>query len=164
MMRIVWYVLTLFMARAVHSQPAPRHPVTAPEAAIYAVLLDAVRPPLSLDTVVVVDSTAWLPAGFAQSWFGRRVDSMPPELPATLDRLTQVKQSTVHLSFGRPVSFVSDTSLRTIFSRGVAGGWAEFRRRYPNQHGYLNVSPVALTADSLDALVYYDLHCGGRCG
>jgi hypothetical protein len=58
---------------------------------------------------------------------------------------------------------LTGAELHEIFSSGP-NGWTEFHRRYPKQRGYLGLSPVAFSADSLDALVYYEYHCGGLCG
>ena len=162
-MRVLCCALLLLIACSRRPEPTPRVEETSPEANVYAALFESVMPPLRPGAIVLVDSTASLPAGFLSSRFAKR-DSMPPELPATLDRLMQAKHPAAKLHFSRPVLFVSDTALSEIFSHGVTGGWNEFRKRYPGQHGFLRVSPVALSADSLDALVYYELRCGGLCG
>jgi hypothetical protein len=47
---------------------------------------------------------------------------------------------------------------------GPRDGWAEFRRRFPAQRGFIRVTPVAYSSDSLDALVYYEFYCGSLCG
>lgn len=159
-MRVLCCALLLVIACSGRPEPTPRVEETSAEANVYAALFESVMPPLRPGAIVVVDSTASLPAGFLSSRFGKR-DSMPPELPATLDRLMQAKHPAAKLHFSRPVLLVPDTTLRAIF---IAGGWTEFRRRYAGQHGFLRVSPVALSADSLDALVYYELRCGGLCG
>lgn len=89
---------------------------------------------------------------------------MPSTLPAALDRLTESRESTTSLSFPWPVYLLPSTTLREMFSRGTTDGWNEFHRRYPRQRGYLTVSPVAMSADTLDALVYYEFRCGRLCG
>jgi len=162
-MRLVCYGVLTLAACAGCANATPDAAAPAPEAAVYAVLLDSVIHYRS-DTVVVLDSTASLPPGEVQSRVGTRVDSMPPTLPAVLDRLTESTQSTARLPFPRPIYLLSNATLREMFSRGIATGWNEFHRRYPRQPGYLTVSPVALSADTLDALAYYEFRCGGLCG
>lgn len=158
-MRLVYYGMLTLAACAGCAKVMPGAVTGAPEAAVYAGLRDSViRYPS--DTVVVIDSTALLPPGAIQSRVGTRVDSMPPTLSAALDRLTESRQSTTSLPFPRPVYLLSKTTLRETFLRGTAGGWNEFHRRYPRQHGYLEVSPIALSTDTLDALVSYAFRCG----
>lgn len=161
-MRLVCYGMLMLAACARSRKDAPSAGAPLPESAVYAVLLDSVIHYPS-DTVVVLDSTAVLPSGLVQLRVGTRIDSMPPTLPAALDRLTGSRQATARLPFPRPVDLVSNTMLREMFSRGITGGWSEFHLRYPRT-GYLKVSPVALSADTLDALVYYEFRCGGMCG
>ena len=41
--------------------------------------------------------------------------------------------------------------------------WASFHRRF-NAGGYLNVSDIVFSPDQNNALVYYEMRCGGLCG
>jgi hypothetical protein len=131
---------------------------------VYAALLDSVYMDSPVpDTLAIGDSTVVVVDGLASSRYAR-ADSVPRGLAFALERLSQTRQATASLPFPRPIYVVTKPTEREIFSHGLRGGWIEFHRRYPNQHGLLRVSPVALSADTVDALVYYEYRCGGLCG
>jgi hypothetical protein len=43
-------------------------------------------------------------------------------------------------------------------------GWTGFHTRYPEAHGYMQLSAVGFDASKMRALVYLSHHCGGLCG
>lgn len=134
-------------------------------AAVYAALLDSVHTRLAPDTLLVADSTLTfrVPTEGLSSWHAL-FDSLPKGLAAALQATSRDKQRSATLPLPRPTQLITSATLREIFAGGISGGWAEFYRRYPRQRNYLRFSPVAFTTDSLDALVYYEYRCGGRCG
>jgi hypothetical protein len=88
--------------------------------------------------------------------------------PITLRRLanlptpTKVRPFEVEL-FPKGTTLASDRAIEAIFSRGIVEGWVAFKRRY-GPGGWLSVSEVLFAPDGLDALVYYEMRCGGACG
>ncbi|MEO9225264.1 MAG: hypothetical protein ABI328_02700 [Gemmatimonadaceae bacterium] len=154
-MRLVYFGLTLLVACA-GRDGIPARVAVAPEAAVYAALLESVAPWLP-DTLVVGDSTLQfrIPRGAVHEW-QTQFDSMPTALPVALERLSRTKQPTAKLPLSRPLNIVTDSILREIFAGDTGGGWTEFYRRYPRQREYMRFSPVALSADTVDALVYYE--------
>ena len=117
------------------------------------------------DTLVVAESTFTfkVPQGSVPSWRAA-FDEIPAALPAALETRSRDKRTSAGLPLPRPIRIVTDAALREIFAPGVGDGWKEFNRRYPRQRTYYQFSPVAFSTDSLDALVYYEYRCGGRCG
>jgi hypothetical protein len=156
----------LFLVGCAHqASPRPTAVEGAPDAGVYAALIASLPMRRVPDTLLLVDSTLQFraPGGGVPQW-RTQFDSIPPELSHGLDALSRSKRASEQLPLPRPVRIVSAAALREIFSLGVRGGWEELHRRYPNQRGYLRFSPVAFSADTLDALVYYESHCGGLCG
>jgi hypothetical protein len=153
-------VILAFAAFIAGIAPMAARPVS-PETAVFAALFDGLGP--LPDTLLFGDSTLrfHLPSDASRSWRAQ-FDSIP-QLPTRLEEISKTRVATASLAFPRPMRVLAGAELREIFSAGPSG-WAEFYRRYPNQRSYLDVSPVAFSADSLDALVYYEHHCGGLCG
>lgn len=137
-------------------------PPVSPETAVYAAVLDGIGMGSLPDTLLFRDSTLQFPAGAVRS-FRDQFDSMSSQLPVRLEEISKTRVATESLALPRPMRVLTGAEFREIFSGGP-GGWAEFNRRYPKQRGFLGLSPVAFSADSLDALVYYEYNCGGRCG
>ena len=161
------FVCALLLLVACARQPSPSVATAdvAPDADVYAALIASIYPRTVPDTLLLGDSTLQfrVPESGDPRW-RTQFDSIPAELPHGLETLSRSRRASVRLALPRPVRTVSAAALREIFSLGVGAGWEEFHRRYPNQRSYLRFSPVAFSADSLDALVYYESHCGGRCG
>jgi hypothetical protein len=68
------------------------------------------------------------------------------------------------LKFGRTMQFVSQPELQAVFAKGVGQGWKSFRAKYPNLHGYQEVSAVGFNSDKTFAILYSAVHCGEVCG
>ncbi|MHB1297506.1 MAG: hypothetical protein ACYC0B_03160 [Gemmatimonadaceae bacterium] len=140
------------------------HSRVSVEADVYAALLDSIGLKPIPDTLLVGDSSLQFraPAGGVASW-RTQFDSIPSELPRRLEVASQSRIPSLALALPRPAKVVTPAELREIFATGP-GGWAEFYRRYPKQRSYIRLSPVAFSDDSLNALVYYEYHCGGLRG
>jgi hypothetical protein len=139
---------------------------TSRVAEVYATLVDSAYTRPTPDTLLVAESTVAFripPVGTRSEW-RRKYDSIPAELPAALAAASRSKRPSSELPLPRPVRFIAHAELTEIFARGVGEGWQEFYRRYPRQRNYLAFSPVVFSADSVDALVYLEYHCGGLCG
>lgn len=134
------------------------------EAAVYAALIEAlVRP--QADTLVFSDSTIAFPVpagGFRR--LQPQFDSMPLGLSARLYEVSATLRPTSTLALPQPVRVLTRVERDEIFAGGPRVGWEEFHRRFPKQRQWLEFSPVAFSADSGSALVYYRHHCGPRCG
>lgn len=59
---------------------------------------------------------------------------------------------------------VRTDTLASFFSSGAAKGWMRFRSAFPATRGYFQLTKPAFNADSTDALLYVDYHCGPLCG
>ena len=161
------FVCTLLLLVSHAHQPSPSGATdaVAPDTDVYAALIASIHTRQIPDTLLVGDSTLQFraPQGGVPRW-RTQFDAVPAELTHGLETLSRSRRASAQLSLPRPVRIVSADALREIFSPRMRGGWQEFHRRYPNQRGYLRFSPVAFSADTLDALVYYESHCGGLCG
>jgi hypothetical protein len=117
------------------------------------------------DTLVVEDSTLRYNPPNPPSLSPRpQGDSVPAELFLRLQQVSQIVRPTATLPITRPARLITAGDLKEIFSTGPNPGWGEFKRRYPGHSGWLRFTPVAFTADSLNAMVYYEYHCGSLCG
>lgn len=164
-MRFNYAALGLVVACAPSAPPSPVTPAGAPEAAVYAALIDSVYTRPVPDTLLLGDSTVdfHAPRGGIPTW-RTQFDSIPGALPPVLEAVSRSKRASATLPLSRPMRIVTEGERREIFARGIDAGWMEFYRRYPRQRNYLRFSPVAFSRDSLDAMVYYEYHCGGLCG
>lgn len=158
--RTVFLALVAFVAGGSSGLHSP----VSIEGDVYAALLDSIGPKPIPDTLVVGDSSLQFraPAGGVVAW-RTQFDSIPPDLPRRLEAISQNRVPSRVLGLPRPAKVVTRAELGEIFATGP-DGWIEFYRRYPQQRSYIQLSPVAFSADSLHALVYYEYHCGGRCG
>jgi hypothetical protein len=90
------------------------------------------------------------------------------EMPGALRRAVSEPEPTTAASldaaaFPPETRLVSRQAVQSLFTGGIEEGWARFRRQYASE-GFLAVSRVLYSADALDAIVYYNVACGGLCG
>jgi hypothetical protein len=81
--------------------------------------------------------------------------------PAIMDSLLSVNLRPARLDESRftiPAIFVLPGKLLEI------GRWEEFEQRFPGARFAVSVSNVAFNGERTIALVYWDYHCGGKCG
>ena len=118
---------------------------------------------VSSDTIAIKDRTA---VGSVCSDPSKELD--PRLRPAGEDFAKQNSSEWLlkldQLDLGRKVEVVSSAELDRIFSEGVFEGWANFDKRYPGVHGYIELSAVGFTPDRNFAVVYSAVHCGPKCG
>lgn len=165
---VVGLVLMVSAAPTVGAQPpgASRQE----RAVLDAVLKECCRS--TNDTVVLTERTAQfrapgpppsipgqIPGSRAVEW--RR---MPQQLMSRLDSLSREPRLTTSLDVPPPFVILPDSTQRGFFESGVERGWTAFRRRYPGTSGFSRLSPVVLSPDQQEALVYVEHHCGGLCG
>jgi hypothetical protein len=132
-------------------------------AAIFRAVLDSVYGVIP-DSVVVVDSTLMFRLPARGSRRGRLFEFIPADLLKSLAAASAQRTPTTRLPLPRP-AIVLDAPARTeLFRGGVAAGWAQFHRRYPRARLFLGLSPAAFNPDGTQAAVYYEYHCGPRCG
>ena len=136
------------------------------DTAIYAALIEALVRPRG-DTLLVSDSTIAFRAppviGRVSPW-RIQFDSIPSALPARLEEVSRVARPTSTLALPQPVRIITRAERQRIFGGDLRAGWEEFYRQFPKQRQYLEFSPIAFSADSSSALVYYRHHCGRLCG
>lgn len=142
-----------------------RSPSRSMSAQVYAALIDSLYKQPDSDTLLIADSTMSfrVPTNAVSKW-RQQFDSIPSDLPPQLEVASRSWQPSTSLPLSRPIRVLPYTELREIFKSGPGGGWAEFSRRYPRQRQYLRLTPIVFSADSLDALTYYEYHCGPLCG
>lgn len=147
------------------ARPSAIAPRSALEATVYAAMISALRQPSWPDTLLLAESTLVFQAAHIPA-SNRRVpfDTVPAALRTKLAVVSRERRSSTTLPIIAPLRIVSDGELRTIFRGGPMDGWAEFYRRYPKQRAWYAFSPIAFSADSSQAYVYYEYHCGGLCG
>lgn len=83
---------------------------------------------------------------------GAPADSFPTELARRLEEVSLLPRAAATLSLPRAVRIVTEEESDQIQEGGLGA------------RVVLAVSPVAISDDSTDALVYYGLHCGSLCG
>lgn len=158
-------ILTACVGQATTPAPTPPGTIASPESGVYAALVDAIHERRAPDTLLLGDSTlAFRVSRDAVPSWRAEFDSIPATLATLLETVSAAKRSSAALPMPRPVRIVTSAELSEIFESRGRGGWQEFYRRYPRQRSYLRFTPVAFSADTLDALVYYEYYCGGLCG
>lgn len=156
----------LILAACVRGTPGEEWSASAPpEAAVYAAVLTKIYRGPPPDTVVARDSTLVfrVPTGGVPEW-RQEFDSIPAPLTEALAAVSAKLVPTASLPLLNPVRTLSTDERRALFREGPRAGWEEFRRRFPSARLYFALTPVAFSADSAQALVYYDYHCGSLCG
>lgn len=117
-------------------------------------------------TVLIADSSLVFrqPGGsdVISSW-RMRLESMPRALVAELARVSATRVPVEKLSLPTGARVITRAELRSIFTGGPPN-WEEFYRRYPEQRMWFAVTPVVFNADTSQALLYREYHCGGLCG
>jgi len=146
---VLWIVGCRQVSRAGRPSPAPESPVAA---AVY----DALITQLELDrkTVYVASASKQYRVGERtdSGRQGARADSVPLALAKRLEDLSRVPRAATTLSLPKGVRIVTEEESDRLQREGFGA------------QVVLAVSPVALSEDSSDALIYYELHCGGLCG
>lgn len=163
--RAVLGISLLFVSACGMLRTENRSPSRSMSTQVYAALLDSLYKQPDSDTILIADSTIrfHVPTNSVEPW-RRQFDSIPSDLPPRLEHVSRDRQSSTALPLPRPIRLLPYTELREIFKNGAGRGWQEFTRRYPRQRQYLQLSPIVFDADSLNALVYYEYHCGPLCG
>jgi hypothetical protein len=69
-----------------------------------------------------------------------------------------------HIKFRLPHVLISDETIEKIFFKEGGGGWVEFARRYPKNHGFLSFSRVGFSKDRKQALFYLGNEYTGGAG
>ena len=143
---------------------------TSPRADVYAALVAGDKKNLaSLANLMVTNVTIPLrTVNVAQSvspWLAQW-----EAVPLVLRQAAQqaVPSTAVTLSpelFPQGTRFVTQAEIdAAMVPRGPSeDAWALFRRRF-NADGWLSVSDVVFAPDQSNALVYYEVRCGGLCG
>jgi hypothetical protein len=158
-------ILMACVGRATTPAPASPDTTASPELGVYTALVDAIHPRGVPDTLLLADSTlAFHVSRDAVPSWRAEFDSIPAALSTLLETISAAKRSSTVLPLPRPVRILTSAELDEIFETRGRDGWDEFYRRYPRQRSYLRFTPVAFSADTLDALVYYEQYCGSLCG
>jgi hypothetical protein len=161
MMKMRWIAavaasLAAGCAPTMRSAPAP---VGAPDAAVYAKVLDLFvgGPIVLIDSLDVVDaggdvynSVSRLAGKTLADDLVRR-GSVPRVVPASLPT-----RNAVRIIQGRDVSSRSPDDLEPL--------WREFSERHPGAVGYFQVSAVGYDRDATLAVLYVSHRCGMLCG
>ena len=116
--------------------------------------------------MVVKDTAVAMPTvrGSSRDWL-KGFDAVPSELQRAASQPSPTASHRLDASlFPTGTRLVSAAAVETTFkSLGLDGNWPAFRRQFSAQ-GWLAFSDGLLADDQLNALVYYEAHCGGLCG
>lgn len=143
----------LALATAVNAQSTPRPARTDRATDVYAALLAEAAGELHAPVWIEARSARYAPLGLG-AWLPirRQQDSLPPGLVERLRAVAARPGDARRLPLPREVRIVSPTRSRQLQAQGH-GGTVVYA-----------LSPVAFSADSTDALVYVERHCGALCG
>jgi hypothetical protein len=101
-------------------------------------------------------------SGASTEWLAQ-FDDVPAALRRAASQVAPTNVRPFDLAlFPTGIKLVSEEAIERTFAGGLEQGWAVFRQQYGS--GWLSLSEILFTADSLDALVYYEARCGGLCG
>ena len=137
---------------------------TQREADAYAALFSLNFHGTPASTMVVRDVAVRMPtvSGASAEWL-TQFDDVPAALRLSVSQAapTQARRWDAKL-FPLGTMLISEQVISQLFAAGIESGWSAFRQRYGS--GLLSLSEILFTPDGLDALVYYEAHCGGLCG
>ena len=101
-------------------------------------------------------------SGAGAAWLAQ-FDDLPAALRSSVSLAAPTQAKPLDATLFPPgTNLISDQEISQLFAAGIEQGWRAFRQLYGS--GWLSVSEVLFTPDALDALVYYEAHCGGLCG
>jgi hypothetical protein len=142
---------------------------TSAKADVYAALFDGNEKKLeSLANLVVTNVTIPMrTVNVAQSvsqWL-QQWEAIPLALRRAAEQSAATTAALSPELFPQGTRFVTQAEVDSaLVARGPSDDvWANFRRRF-NAGGFLSVSDVVFSPDQSDALVYYEVRCGGLCG
>jgi len=140
-------------------------PESSIDRTVYGAVTNAVLTAGLPDTLLVAESTLVFRSVSTGAADPRvPLDTVPLGLRTRLAEVSLKRSASRALPLPLPIRIVTDSELRSIFQRGPMDGWPEFYRRYPKQRSWYAFSPVAFSADRLQAYVYYEYNCGDVCG
>jgi hypothetical protein len=134
------------------------------EAEAYAVLFSLTFHGTPASTMVVKDVAVRMPtvSGAGADWL-TQFDDVPAALRSLVRQAAPTLARPLNATlFPSGTQLISEQAISQLFAGGVEPGWSALRQHYGS--GLLSVSEMLFTPDGLDALVYYDAHCGGLCG
>lgn len=91
-------------------------------------------------------------------------DSVAPGLAATLVKVSAPPRTTASLHLPPPIVVISASTPQALRERAINGPPGERPGAAQGVRGVWRVSPIAYSADSKDAMFYYRVVCGLRCG
>jgi hypothetical protein len=132
---------------------------------VYAVLLGQRYHAVAATEMSVKDMAVAMPSlrGSSREWL-REFDVVPVDLRRMANHVAPTKAHRLDgamLLAGAKV--IPSKAVDALFTGDTEDNWSPFRARF-NSRGWLSLSDVLLSADRLNALVYYDVRCGGLCG
>ena len=135
-------------------------------AGLYAALLRERYHATPASQMVVTDTAVAMPTlrGSSSDWL-KQFDEVPSELRRAASQLSPTASHRLDASLFPPgTRLVSAAAVETTLrGSGIDEKWSAFRRQF-NAQGWLAFSGGLLANDQLNALVYYEAHCGGLCG
>jgi hypothetical protein len=132
-----------------------------PETAVYAAVLREAFGRRQVPRLVLADSTLVLPRtnNATDSDWIREYEAVPADLRARLGTLGRIAIACDRIGLPRRIV----CSVAPV-SRGVDSGGPQLGGLSTRERRLLGLSQVAFSADSSQALVYYEYVCGGLCG
>jgi len=138
----------------------------AVKAGVYVALLGQTYHGVPASRLVVKDTAVAMPTlrGSSSEWL-KQFDEIPIDLRRLAGQASPTQPHRLDASlFPTQTRLVRVSAIETVFkSSGVEENWSAFRTQFKAQ-GWLGFSDVLVAGDHLNALVYYEVRCGGLCG
>lgn len=91
-------------------------------------------------------------------------DSIAPGLAETLTKVSAPPRTTASLHLPPPIVVISAATPQALRERAINGPAGSGPGAAQGVRGVWRVSPIAYSPDSKDAMFYYRVLCGRRCG
>ena len=155
--------MTLYIAAAICAAGFAQ---TEAASGLYAPLLREHYHGRPASQMVVTDEAVAMPTlqRSLREWL-KQFDEVPAELRRAASQPSPTEVHRLDASLFPPgTRLVSAVAVEKIFKGSATEDpWAAFKRQFRSE-GWLAFSDGLLSADRLNALLYYEAHCGGLCG
>jgi len=164
-MRHLWLALLIWQLDQSPRRQADRLQTSSSDSLVYEAVLDSAFPGRRPTPLVITDSTLRfdVPGPGVPEWHAK-LASFPANIVTRLAERARQSYSTANLPLVRARVTITSAELVEIFRDGPGEGWWRFMGKFPESRGYVELSPIAWGEGGVDALVYYQQHCGPLCG
>jgi hypothetical protein len=158
MNRLVIVLIVMTVSGPPDGQPGP-------VPAVYAVLFQQRYHAVAATEMSVKDMAVAMPTvkGSSTEWL-RQFGVVPADLRRIANRVAPTKAHKLDAAMlPAGAKIIPSKAVDALFTGRTEENRSAFKARF-NSRGWVSVSDVLLSADRLNALVYYDVRCGGLCG